>query len=625
MARLLRDRYFWYIVTLVVIIGSLVYIEGTVALSWIYGFEEWHLVYMAFQRTLFLGTVAVVAWRFGIKGGLAACLVIGLMVLPHAVSEVVSPWRPDFLAELMIVGAIGVTFSWLIGGRRRAEETLRESEERSSGFMESAPDSITIWDSELNLVGTNEVGLNMFSPGTKKEDVIGKNYLDFAPHAKEADRYDKYMEVIKTGKPLFIDDEVSHSKFGNYHLAVRAFKVGGGLGMIVTDITERKKAEEKIQRSYDIQTALSALLHISLLDISFEEQLEHTIDQILAIPWLTLQSKGAIFLVEDEPGVLVMKAQRGLAEPVMTACARLPFGKCLCGRAAVSGEIEFADHLDKRHEVQYEGIKPHGHYCVPILSGDKVLGIINLYLKEGHRRDEREEEFLRAAADVLAGMIERKQAEEKVKTASLDTIYRLSRAAEYKDEETGAHIQRMSRYSAAAARQMGLDDHMVEDILYAAPMHDIGKIGIPDRILLKPGKLDPDEWDIMKQHTTIGAEILASSDAEFIKLGEVIALTHHERWDGKGYPKGLKGSEIPLVGRITAIADVFDALISKRPYKEAFPVEKSLAIVRENRGSHFDPEVADAFFAITDKILAIKEKYPSLGESPLIRLANKST
>ena len=239
---------------------------------------------------------------------------------------------------------------------------------------------------------------------------------------------------------------------------------------------------------------------------------------------------------------------------------------------------------------------------------------------------------LKEADGTMAGVLsmvqditERKQAEEKVKAASLDTIYRLSRAAEYRDEETGAHIQRMSRYSAAVAGQMGLDDHMVENILYAAPMHDIGKIGIPDRILLRPGKLDPDEWDIMKQHTTIGAKILAGSDAEFIRLGGVIALTHHERWDGKGYPKGLKGSEIPLVGRITAIADVLDARISKRPYNEAFPVEKSLAIIRENRGSHFDPEVADAFFAISDEILAIKKKYPSLGESPLIRLANKST
>ena len=204
---------------------------------------------------------------------------------------------------------------------------------------------------------------------------------------------------------------------------------------------------------------------------------------------------------------------------------------------------------------------------------------------------------------------ELKQAFERIKAASLDTIYRLSMASEYKDEDTGAHIKRMSRYSAAVARRMGLDENMVETILYAAPMHDLGKIGIPDQILMKPGKLDPAEWEIMKQHTVIGAKILKGSDAEFIRMGETIAQSHHEKWDGSGYPNSLKGMEIPIAGRITAIADVFDALISKRPYKKPFSVEKSLAIIREGRGSHFDPDVVDAFFAIQDEILTIKKQY----------------
>jgi putative two-component system response regulator len=198
---------------------------------------------------------------------------------------------------------------------------------------------------------------------------------------------------------------------------------------------------------------------------------------------------------------------------------------------------------------------------------------------------------------------------ERIKAASLDTIYRLSVASEYKDEDTGAHIRRMSLYSAAVARRMGLDENNIETILYAAPMHDLGKIGIPDRILLKPGKLDPAEWEVMKQHTVIGASILTGSDAEFIVLGETIAKCHHEKWDGSGYPNGLTGAAIPIAARIAAIADVFDALTSKRPYKEAFSVDKSLAIIREGGGSHFDPDVVDAFFAVQDEILAIKKKY----------------
>ena len=182
-------------------------------------------------------------------------------------------------------------------------------------------------------------------------------------------------------------------------------------------------------------------------------------------------------------------------------------------------------------------------------------------------------------------------------------------AAEYKDKETGAHIKRMSRYSAAVTCRLGLTENTIETILYAAPMHDLGKIGIPDLILMKSAKLDPVEWEIMKQHTVIGAKILKGSDAEFIRLGETIALSRHEKWDGSGYPNGLKGIEIPIAGRITAIADVFDALTSKRPYKKPFSVEKSLTIIREGRGSHFDPDVVDAFFAIQDEILAVKKQY----------------
>jgi putative two-component system response regulator len=209
---------------------------------------------------------------------------------------------------------------------------------------------------------------------------------------------------------------------------------------------------------------------------------------------------------------------------------------------------------------------------------------------------------------------------EKVKKGSLDTIFRLSRAAEYKDEDTGSHIKRMSHYSAAIARKMGLSNRTVEAILYSAPMHDIGKIGIPDRILLKPGKLNLSEWDIMRQHTVIGAKILEGSDAGFIRLAEVIALTHHEKWNGDGYPKNLRGSTIPLAGRIVAIADVFDALTSRRPYKEPFALEKAFAILKEGRGTHFDPDVVDAFFAVEQEILSIKEKYQDNGKGAFVNM-----
>ncbi|MDR0621161.1 MAG: response regulator [Deltaproteobacteria bacterium] len=198
-------------------------------------------------------------------------------------------------------------------------------------------------------------------------------------------------------------------------------------------------------------------------------------------------------------------------------------------------------------------------------------------------------------SEVKRRTLELAKAHEKLRGASLETIFRLSRAAEFKDEDTGAHIISMSRISARLASRMGLSDQTVESILYASPMHDIGKIGIPDRILLKNGPLNEEEWSIMRLHTIYGGQILENSDIGFLRLGEVIATTHHEKVDGSGYPKGLKGREIPLAGRIVAVADVFDALMSRRPYKPAFSVDQAINIIKEGRGRHFDCDVVDVF------------------------------
>ena len=212
----------------------------------------------------------------------------------------------------------------------------------------------------------------------------------------------------------------------------------------------------------------------------------------------------------------------------------------------------------------------------------------------------------------------------RLKETSLEVIWRLTAASEYRDNETGEHIKRMSYYAAAIAQKMGLKNKTVETLLYAACMHDVGKIGIPDCIMLKQGKLDEKEWEIMKRHTTIGADILAGSDIGVVKMGRIIALTHHEKWDGSGYPDGLKARDIPLVGRIVAVADVFDALTSERPYKEAYSVEKSNRIIIEGKGVHFDPEVVDAFLSIQDTILEIKSRYKEKdGELPLNDEASK--
>ena len=195
-----------------------------------------------------------------------------------------------------------------------------------------------------------------------------------------------------------------------------------------------------------------------------------------------------------------------------------------------------------------------------------------------------------------------------LKEAHLETIHRLAIAAEYRDEDTATHLMRMSNYAAIIAKEMRLSEKEVEQILYASPMHDVGKIGIPDDILFKPGKLTPEEFEVIMNHCIIGVKILSGSKSGIILIAEEIALTHHEKWNGKGYPQGLKGKSIPLTGRITAVADVFDALTTKRPYKSAFPNEKAFSIIREERGRHFDPQVVDVFFQNSDQIVEIQQQ-----------------
>ena len=188
-------------------------------------------------------------------------------------------------------------------------------------------------------------------------------------------------------------------------------------------------------------------------------------------------------------------------------------------------------------------------------------------------------------------------------------IRRLGRAAEFKDNETGNHVVRMSHIARLVAQQAGLGPEAVQLVFQTTAMHDLGKIGVPDRILLKPGPLTEDEWVLMRQHAQIGADIIGRHDNELLATARAIALTHHEKWDGTGYPQGLKGEQIPLYGRIVAIADVFDALMTRRPHKPPLPAAESLGIMAEQKGKHFDPMLLECFFQQQFEILKVMELY----------------
>jgi len=277
----------------------------------------------------------------------------------------------------------------------------------------------------------------------------------------------------------------------------------------------------------------------------------------------------------------------------------------------ISTEAPFSFNPDFDDRNNY---RTRSMLTVPMLDRyDDVRGVLQLINAQRanqavpFRQDQ--EDLVRSLASQAAVAVNNARLTAELKEIHLDTIYRLSVAAEFKDKDTASHIRRMSHYSAALARVIGWSESQVEQILYAAPMHDVGKIGIPDSILLKPGKLTDEEFKVMEGHTEIGAKILKGSDSDIIQMSEIVAITHHEKWNGKGYPKGLKETEIPQSGRIVAVADVFDALSSRRVYKGAMGLEEAFGIIKKDAGTHFDPECVEAFGTILDEASDIHERY----------------
>ncbi|MCL2523881.1 MAG: response regulator [Betaproteobacteria bacterium] len=217
------------------------------------------------------------------------------------------------------------------------------------------------------------------------------------------------------------------------------------------------------------------------------------------------------------------------------------------------------------------------------------------------------QKFLADRAQHLAQLVEERTRE--IRERERELIFRISRAAEFRDPETGAHIQRMAHYSQLIARGLDLDEATQQLILEAAPMHDVGKIGIPDYILLKKGRLTPEEFEVMKGHARLGHELLKESHSEIMRAGATVAISHHEKYDGSGYPHQLKGKDIPLFGRIVAVADVFDALTSVRPYKHAWPLNEAVRYLEEGRGKHFDPLCVESLLAGWDSVMDIRQRF----------------
>ncbi|MBF0152332.1 MAG: response regulator [Magnetococcales bacterium] len=512
--------------------------------------------------------------------------------------------------------------------RRRLEKSLLESEDRFRSMIKSSTNAIVSMDVEGRILLWN-MGAEVFF-GYTEEEVLHCPVTLLMPERFREAHLRAVQQVIQSRQMRLAGMTLElvglRRDGGEFPLEVTlsTWESGGQryFSGIMRNITRRKLLERERERAMQSRMAISAILETALEPLSLARQLEVALNIIHTLPWLAADPRGGIFLADDPTRTLNLVVQKMCKDHAFQACARVPYGVCLCGQAADKRTIIFARWDEPGHERQFAGARPHGHYSVPIQFHQRLLGVLNLFLPDGHPFSHEEEGILHSIAQTLATIIERRKMEETLdsthkalRETRLEIIHRLGMAAEFRDSETGLHIIRMSRYSALLAKAAGVNNDKCDTLLNAAPMHDVGKIGITDAILLKEGRLSGEEYAIMKTHTTIGAHMLFGHDEEPLKTAHVIALTHHEKWDGSGYPYGLVGEAIPLEGRICAVADVFDALTSKRPYKTAWSVTEALAELQRGSGSHFEPRLVDLFVKILPDILRIKDEFADAAPS----------
>jgi len=361
------------------------------------------------------------------------------------------------------------------------------------------------------------------------------------------------------------------------------------------ELERRQNLLARFGRLIAAETKLESLLSL------ISEELKNILSADRCLVFLIDPYKGELWtrvIVENEDKIL-----------------RVPVGRGVAGFVAKTGSAvnlhsayrdpRFTEDLDRLTGYQTKTV-----LAVPLTGHDgSILGVFEVLNKLKGSFTEEDEGLLRILATMAASFVENATLYNDLRRSHVETIYRMALVAEFRDQkDTGRHLRRMSRFSGILARAMGLSEAEAEDIRYAAPLHDIGKVAIPDSILRKPGALTAEEYEEMKRHTIYGGQMLANAESRLLRLASRIAMGHHERYDGTGYPLGVKGEEIPLEARIVSVADVFDALISKRVYKGAWDVSEVRAYFLEQKGKIFDPKVVDLLFANFDRILAAADE-----------------
>lgn len=317
----------------------------------------------------------------------------------------------------------------------------------------------------------------------------------------------------------------------------------------------------------------------------------------------------SVFILDRQTNELWSKVALGMQHTEI----RVPFGKGIAGHVAAAGQtINIQDaYQDERftHEIdRLTGYRTRNILAVPLKNvGGHIIGVFEAMNKFGHPFDVDDEGILQLISSLAASGIENAQLYESLSKSQLETIYRLAVTAEYRDQQdTAIHLRHISEYSALIAQGIGLPEREVENIRYASPLHDIGKVGIADAILLKPGKLTAEEFEEMKKHTVYGAKILCNAESTLLQIACKVAGSHHEKFDGTGYPAKLKGPQIPIYARIVSVADVFDALCAPRVYKPKWDAAKAREYILEESGKSFDPDVVQAFERVYGEILKMQ-------------------
>ncbi len=499
-----------------------------------------------------------------------------------------------------------------ITARKRAEEALRVSEERFSQVWEVTSDAMALSDSEGIVIAANPAYYSLY--GYTPEQVIGKSFAVIFPAEFQEQALQQYKitfnsEVIPTSFEATIQLTNGLKRIVNSN-ATFLSTAGRRTAMLSTirDVTERSHAQEKIQRQLNHLTALSAIDRI----IASNFDLQICLSEILGHVTKELGIDAAdILILNPNSQTLSFGAERGFRTQAVTQAVRktqIRLGDSYAGRAALERQLVQIPNPNNESDnllltTHFNGEDFVSYYGVPLITKGQVKGVLEAFHRTTLDPDQEWFDFLNALAGQAAIAIENvtlfdglQRSNSELALAYDATIEGWSRALDLRDKETEWHTLRVTEMTIKLARAFGLNDLDLIQVRWGALLHDIGKMGVPDNILHKPGPLTDEEWIIMKKHPLLAHELLAP--IRYLRLALDIPYCHHEKWDGSGYPHGLQGIQIPLAARIFAIADVWDALSSDRPYRAAWPEDKVREHIQTSSGTHFDPQVVEVFMQI---------------------------